>query len=636
MVSMANSLNILLLLILLFPLTGFIISGVFGKSLSKLFVGIMASTVVFIPFLFSIIIATNVSQHSISLNLFEWIHFNNFSISFSLFADSLTALMLLIVTGIGFLIHVYSIGYMKHDEGFNRFFAYMNLFVFFMLMLVISSNYLVMFIGWEGVGLCSYLLIGFWFKDHANNNAAKKAFIMNRIGDLGFLLALFLIFTTYNSLEFSNVFDGAANLTTNGSTMFWITILLFIGATGKSAQIPLYTWLPDAMAGPTPVSALIHAATMVTAGIYMIARSSILFVLAPDVLSIIAIIGIFTALLAATIAIFQNDIKKVLAYSTISQLGYMFAALGAGAFTGAMFHLTTHAFFKALLFLAAGSVIHALSGEQDITKMGGLSKKLKITSLVFLMGTIAISGIPPFSGFFSKDEILSSLYEKNPLFWILGIAGALMTAFYMFRLYFLVFKGTYRGDDETAKHIHESPKVMTIPLIVLAILSVVGGMLGLPEWLGTQHFLHNYLAPVFKASSQIMIKNSLPLSEELLLIIISVLGVLIAIICSLFIYIKRYKGTETKTPAIFRIFEAKYWMDEIYEFLFVKPVLWLSDTFYRIVEIKWIDGLVNNIGVMVVRTGNWIKYIQNGYIEFYVYMMVLGIIALFIINIIIR
>ena len=483
MVNMANSLNILLLLILLFPLTGFIISGVFGKSLSKLFVGIMASTVVFIPFLFSIIIAINVSQHSISLNLFEWIHFNNFSISFSIFADSLTALMLLIVTGIGFLIHVYSIGYMKHDEGFNRFFAYMNLFVFFMLMLVISSNYLVMFIGWEGVGLCSYLLIGFWFKDHANNNAAKKAFIMNRIGDLGFLLALFLIFTTYNSLEFLNVFDGAAKLTTSGSTMFWITLLLFIGATGKSAQIPLYTWLPDAMAGPTPVSALIHAATMVTAGIYMIARSSILFVLAPDVLTIIAIVGIFTALLAATIAIFQNDIKKVLAYSTISQLGYMFAALGAGAFTGAMFHLTTHAFFKALLFLAAGSVIHALSGEQDITKMGGLSKKLKITSLVFLMGTIAISGIPPFSGFFSKDEILSSLYEKNPLLWILGIAGALMTAFYMFRLYFLVFIGTYRGDDETAKHIHESPKVMTIPLIVLAILSVVGGVLGLPEWL---------------------------------------------------------------------------------------------------------------------------------------------------------
>ncbi|MFZ4398826.1 MAG: NADH-quinone oxidoreductase subunit L [Bacteroidales bacterium] len=634
---MANHLNILLLLILIFPLIGFVVSGLSGNKISKLFIGILASTMVFIPFVCSVIIATHVSENSISLKLFDWIQFEDFSVSLSFFADPLTALMLLIITGVGFLIHVYSIGYMWNDEGIRRFFSYMNLFIFFMLILVLSSNYLVMFIGWEGVGLCSYLLIGFWYSEHANNNAAKKAFIMNRIGDLGFLLALFLIFTTYNSLEFSTVFGGAARLTTSNNTLFWICVLLFMGATGKSAQIPLYTWLPDAMAGPTPVSALIHAATMVTAGIYMIARSSILFVLVPEVLGIIAIVGITTALLAATIAIFQNDIKKVLAYSTVSQLGYMFAALGVGGFSAAMFHLTTHAFFKALLFLAAGSVIHALSGEQDIHKMGGLSKKIKITSIVFLAGCIAISGIPPFSGFFSKDEILTSLFEKNPLLWILGVAGALMTAFYMFRLYFLVFKGNYKGDEKTNEQIHESPKVMTIPLIVLALFAIGGGWIGLPAWTGAQHLLNMYLSPVFSASSQILIKNSpLPLSEEMILILTSVIVVLISVICAWFIYLKKYKLYQNKMPVFFKIFEARYWVDEIYVFLFVKPILWMSDTFYKIIEIKWLDGIVNGIGIIVVRTGNRLRYIQNGFTEFYVFMIVLGIIALLLMNQIIR
>ncbi|MFZ4740638.1 MAG: NADH-quinone oxidoreductase subunit L [Bacteroidales bacterium] len=634
---MENNLNILLLLILLFPLAGFLFSGLFGKTISKLVVGILASTAVFIPFVFSIILAANVSENVISLRLFEWIHFQNFNISFSLMADPLTALMLLIVTGVGFLIHVYSISYMQDDESFSRFFSYMNLFIFFMLILVISSNFLVMFIGWEGVGLCSYLLIGFWYGDHENNNAAKKAFIMNRIGDLGFLLAIFLIFTTFNSLEFSTVFTSASQMINGNSTIFWITLLLFIGATGKSAQIPLYTWLPDAMAGPTPVSALIHAATMVTAGVYMIARSSILYALAPEVLGLIAIVGIATALLAASIAIFQNDIKKVLAYSTISQLGYMFAALGVGAFTGAMFHLTTHALFKALLFLAAGSVIHSLGGEQNINKMGGLSKKIKVTTFVFLIACIAISGIPPFSGFFSKDEILSSIFEKNPLLWILGIIGAIMTAFYMFRLYFLVFKGTYRGSEETAKHIHESSKIMTIPLIILALLSIIGGILGLPEWLGSQHFLQNYLSPVFKNSSQILHETKhLVISEEYILIITSIIGVLIAIVCSWFIYLKRYKAPDAKIFVVFRIFEKKNWMDEIYQFLFVKSILWLSDFFYQIVELKWIDAIVNGLGVLVVSTGRRLRYIQNGYTEFYVFMMVLGIIALLFINFLIR
>ena len=637
MVSMENHLNILLLLIVVFPFFGFLIAGLSGQRLSKLFVGIMASCMVFIPFVFSVIIAVNVSGNTISLPIFEWIQFSGFSVSFSLFADPLTALMLLIVTGVGFLIHIYSIGYMWNDSGIRRFFSYMNLFIFFMLILVLSSNYLMMFIGWEGVGLCSYLLIGFWYSDHANNNAAKKAFIMNRIGDLGFLLALFLIFTTFNSLEFSTVFGSAALRTTPNSTLFWISLLLFIGATGKSAQIPFYTWLPDAMAGPTPVSALIHAATMVTAGIYMIARSSILYALAPEVLAIIAILGIATALLAASIAIFQNDIKKILAYSTISQLGYMFAALGVGAFSSAMFHLTTHAFFKALLFLAAGSVIHALSGEQDIRKMGDLRKKIKITALVFLLGCIAISGIPPFSGFFSKDEILTALFEKNPLLWILGVLGALMTAFYMFRLYFLVFNGKYKGDEKTEQHIHESPKVMWIPLIILAILAIAGGWIGLPAFTGAQHWLKIYLSPVFSASSQILLNVSpFPVSEEILLILTSVVGVLISIVFAWFIYGKTNKTKQSKTPALFKIFEARFWMDEIYAFLFVKPLIWLSDTFYRIVEVKWLDGIVNGVGTLVVRTGDKLKYIQNGYTEFYVFMMVLGIIVLILMNLIIR
>ncbi len=637
MVSMENHLNILLILIVVFPLFGFLIAGLSGQRLSKLFVGIMASSMVFIPFVFSVIIAVNVRGNTITLPIFEWIQFNGFSVSFSLYADPLTALMLLIITGVGFLIHIYSIGYMWNDAGIRRFFSYLNLFIFFMLLLVLSSNYLMMFIGWEGVGLCSYLLIGFWYSDHANNNAAKKAFIMNRIGDLGFLLALFLIFTTFNSLEFSTVFGSVALRTTPNSTLFWICLLLFIGATGKSAQIPLYTWLPDAMAGPTPVSALIHAATMVTAGIYMIARSSILYALAPEVLAIIAILGIATALLAASIAIFQNDIKKILAYSTISQLGYMFAALGVGAFSSAMFHLTTHAFFKALLFLAAGSVIHALSGEQDIRKMGGLHKKIKITALVFLLGCIAISGIPPFSGFFSKDEILTALFEKNPLLWILGVFGALMTAFYMFRLYFLVFKGKYKGDEKTHQHIHESPKVMWIPLAILAILAIAGGWIGLPAFTGAQHWLKIYLSPVFTASSQILLNTTpLPISEEILLILTSVVGVLISIVFAWFIYVKTYSAKQPKIPALFKIFEARFWMDEIYEFLIVKPLIWLSDTFYRIVEVKWLDGIVNGIGTLVVRAGDKLKYIQNGYTEFYVFMMVIGIIVLILMNLIIR
>lgn len=454
-------------LVPLLPLLGWMIVGLFGKKLSKGTIGTIASGAVFAAFAVSVGIFLEVTKHKgefESIKLFDWISAGNFTAAFSFLVDPLSSLFLLIITGVGFLIHLYSTAYMKEDDGFHRFFAYLNLFVFFMLLLVLGDNYLIMFVGWEGVGLCSYLLIGFWFKNTNYNNAAKKAFIMNRIGDLGFLLGILLIFVTFGSISYKEVFDfaGATGAGLSGNaTVTAIALLLFIGAMGKSAQLPLYTWLPDAMAGPTPVSALIHAATMVTAGIYMIARSNIIYTLSPVALEVVAIVGILTALFAATIGIFQNDIKKVLAYSTVSQLGLMFLGLGVGAYTGAVFHVATHAFFKALLFLGAGSVIHAMHHEQDIRNMGGLKKYLPITHLTFLLGTIAISGLPPFSGFFSKDEILARAYEHHEFLWLLGILTSMMTAFYMFRLYYLTFHGKFRGTHEQEHHLHESPKAMT-------------------------------------------------------------------------------------------------------------------------------------------------------------------------------
>ncbi len=421
----------------------------------------------------------------------------SFKIPFAFQIDTLSSLFLLIITGVGFIIHVYSTSYMKEETGehYGRYFSYLNLFIFSMLLLVMGANYVIMFIGWEGVGLCSYLLIGYWFKNTEYNKAANKAFILNRIGDLGFLIALFWIISKVGSVSFDTVFSKAPTLSTTDITI--ITLLLFVGATGKSAQIPLYTWLPDAMAGPTPVSALIHAATMVTAGIYMIARSNVLYSLAPISQNVVAIIGLATAILAATIALKQNDIKKVLAYSTVSQLGYMFLALGVGAYSAGVFHVMTHAFFKALLFLAAGSVIHAMSGEQDIRKMGGLKGKLKITYFTFLIGCIAISGIPPFSGFFSKDAILLSAYEHNKILYAIALFGALLTAFYMFRLLFLTFNGSFRGTEEQQHHLHESPAAITIPLIILAILAFAGGFVGIPEiFMKGGDKLTEFLSPV--------------------------------------------------------------------------------------------------------------------------------------------
>ncbi|HEV3411359.1 MAG TPA: NADH-quinone oxidoreductase subunit L, partial [Puia sp.] len=509
-------------LIPVLPLAGFLLTGLFRNYLSKGLTGVIGCGTVLAAFVLSILIFGEVRQEGfvpVVMNYFDFISVGALHISFSFQVDQLSVLFLLIITGVGFLIHVYSTSYM-HEEAaphYARYFAYLNLFVFSMLLLVLGSNFVILFIGWEGVGLCSYLLIGYWFKNLDYDQAAIKAFVMNRIGDLGFLIAIFMMVYKFGSVDFETVFSkaqsGVAAGTVTVAFVTAMTMLLFVGATGKSAQIPLYTWLPDAMAGPTPVSALIHAATMVTAGIYMIARSHVLYDLAPVTQHVVAVIGLATALLAASIALKQNDIKKVLAYSTVSQLGYMFLGLGVGAYTGAVFHVMTHAFFKALLFLGAGSVIHAMGGEQDMRKMGGLGKFVPITKWTMLIGCIAIAGIPPFSGFFSKDEILSAAYNSEwfgPLFYGVGVFTALLTAFYMFRLYAETFMGGFRGTRSMTEEgpkgtdeghersaIHESPAAMTVPLVVLAVLAMVGGFVGIPEvFVPNAHWLGHFLEPV--------------------------------------------------------------------------------------------------------------------------------------------
>ena len=520
---------------------------------------------------------------------------------------------------------------MHDDPAFDRFFAYLNLFIFFMLLLVLGDSYLTMFVGWEGVGLCSYLLIGFWFKNNDYNKAANKAFIMNRIGDLGFLLGIILIYVTFGSIRYKEVFDVASSFPSSKPVIIAITLLLFVGATGKSAQIPLYTWLPDAMAGPTPVSALIHAATMVTAGIYMIARSNILYTLAPISMDIVAGVGLFTAIFAATIGLFQNDIKKVLAYSTVSQLGYMFLGLGVGAYTGAVFHVTTHAFFKALLFLGAGSVIHAMSGEQDIRKMGGLKKYLPKTYLTFFIATIAISGIPPFAGFFSKDEILGHAYTYNNFFWLMGVLGSVITAFYMFRLFFLTFFGKFRGTEKQEHHLHESPSTMTIPLIILAVLSVVGGFIGIPEVFGGTHWLHEFLSPVFSASDLKTLPKEMSHSKEITLMVVAVLAVCTSIYSAWFYYLKKENIPVADGVAINPVQKTiyhKYYADEFYEAVFTKPLNWLSEKFHKIIELKAIDRAVNFVGESVTWMSGQARLLQTGHIGFYIFAMVVSIILI--------
>ena len=628
----------LIWLVPLLPLIGFLINGLGQKSLPKSVVGIVGSGVVLASFLISCGLFADVyaarsagEEASFYFKAFDWISVGNFELTFSFLLDPLSAIMLLIVTGIGFLIHLYSYSYMYSDEGFGKFFAYLNLFIFFMLLLVLGSNYLIMFIGWEGVGLCSYLLIGFWYKNSSYSSAAKKAFVMNRIGDLGFLIAVFGIIATFGSLEFSQVLPAASKLPMGDAGLLLITMMLFVAATGKSAQLPLFTWLPDAMAGPTPVSALIHAATMVTAGIYMIARSNIMFTLSPVTMEVIAIVGVATALLAAFIAITQNDIKKVLAYSTVSQLGYMFLGLGVGAFTGAFFHVLTHAFFKALLFLGAGSVIHAMSNEQDMRMMGGLKKNLPTTYITMLIGTIAIAGIPPLSGFFSKDEILAHAFFSSPVFWVLGFIGALCTAFYMFRLLFMTFFGEFRGTADQKSHLHESPWQMTVPLIVLAVLAAVGGLLNVPSALGGGHWLGEFLFPVFATSDMLAQPFELSHTTEYILMAISSIG---AIAMAFFAYNKYAKGSSPVTEdsadkgALYKLSYGKFYIDEFYNAIVVKPLDSASRVLYRQVDRLGIDKLVNGVGDFFLLAGRGIRQIQTGHVGFYIFLMVLGVIAI--------
>lgn len=621
-------------LIPLFPLLGFLVNGLGRNILSKTLVAFVACLAVLASFAISlgVFFELNASEtKSFVIPIFDWISAGSVKIPFSFLIDPLSALMLLIITGIGFLIHLYSAGYMHHDAGFGKFFAYLNLFIFFMLLLVLGSNYVVMFIGWEGVGLCSYLLIGFWFTNPSYASAAKKAFIMNRIGDLGFLIAVFLIFTTFNSVEFASVFPQAASMASGDSMLILITALLFVGAIGKSAQIPLFTWLPDAMAGPTPVSALIHAATMVTAGIYMIARSNILFTLAPETLAVVSIVGLATLFLAALIAVSQTDIKKVLAYSTVSQLGYMFLGLGVGAYTGAFFHVITHAFFKALLFLGAGSVIHAMSNEQDMRNMGGLKKKLPVTFLTMMIGTIAIAGLPPFSGFFSKDEILAHVFEHNKIFWGIAVLGAMFTSFYMFRMMYLTFSGSFRGTSDQEHHLHESPASMTIPLIVLALLSAVGGIIGIPAVLGGSHWLENFLAPVFAVSASKTATLSLDHTTEYILMAVSVAAALFAMIYAYVRYVKLSHipaDDRSDRGFIARLSYNKFFIDELYNTLITRPLDALSSFFYKIIDKSGIDGIVNGFGKAAMESSKGFRLLQTGMVGFYIFMMVAGILAL--------
>ncbi|MFM7730516.1 MAG: NADH-quinone oxidoreductase subunit L, partial [Flavobacteriales bacterium] len=541
---------------------------------------------------------------------------------------------LLFITGVAFLIHVYSIGYMHEDEGFNRFMAYLNLFVFFMLILVLGDSYVTMFVGWEGVGLCSFMLIGFWYKDMRNNDAAKKAFIVNRIGDLGLILGMCLLFTQTGTLNFDELFiSGHAASGMSSGTTTAIGVLLFIGAMGKSAQIPLHTWLPDAMAGPTPVSALIHAATMVTAGIYMVARSSGIYAMTEDASQLIMWAGILTSIMGATIALTQNDIKKVLAYSTVSQLGLMFVALGMGAYSTAVFHVITHAFFKALLFLGSGSVIHGMGGEQDIRRMGGLKNHMRTTHWTFLIGTIAIAGVFPFAGFFSKDQILAAAWEHSKVMFALGMFVSACTAFYMFRLYYLTFHGKFRGTHEQEHHLHESPSTMTIPLVVLAVLSMVGGFIGLPHAVGEHFGMHWHWLDMQLHDTLVMENSHMHLGTEIMLMLAATAVALGSIYYAFSIYKKRGElAMEDKDikGGLHRLLHRKYGFDELYDSLIRKPVDAISGFVARVVEPLALDGAVNGSGTLTQWMGKQIRLLQNGSLAFYLLTFIIGLILLLI------
>ena len=616
----------LALVLILAPLLGFLLNIFFGKQLGKGLSGTIGTLTVIVSFAVTLFffLQINETNQPIQVQLFDWIAISNFNVEFGFLLDHLSLLWLMFVTGIGALIHLYSISYMHDDENMHKFFGYLNLFIFFMISLVIGSNLLIMFIGWEGVGLCSYLLIGFWYKNQDFNDAAKKAFIMNRIGDLGLLVGIFIVgylFNTINFAELQTIF--LAGGLEGKMTMISIAALaLFIGAAGKSAQIPLYTWLPDAMAGPTPVSALIHAATMVTAGIFMITRLHFLFDLAPLVQDAIAIIGAITSLVAATIALVQTDIKKVLAYSTVSQLGLMFLALGLGAYEVAVFHVITHAFFKACLFLGSGSVIHALHNEQDMRKMGGLRKAMPITFITMLLSSLAISGIFPLAGFWSKDEILMTAYHASPALWVIGSLASIFTAFYMFRLMFLTFFKEFRGTEEQKNHLHESPALITFPLIVLAILATVGGLISLPG----NSWLNHYLMPFFaKEGHEAHVLGQ----TEYMLMAIATVGALVGIGVAYAKYMKQNQvpGADATFTGMSKVLYNKYYVDEIYDAVFVKPINGLSNFFRDYIE-TGLSALVFGFGKVANELSFQGKKLHTGSIGFYLFVFVLGFCAI--------
>ncbi|OGF53045.1 MAG: NADH-quinone oxidoreductase subunit L [Candidatus Fraserbacteria bacterium RBG_16_55_9] len=627
----------LIWLVLALPLLGSLINGLLGRHLPKRLIGWVACGSVGLAFLISLrilfdLLALSPNQRVPPQTLFDWISVSGLSTQISLLVDPLSTLMILVVTGVGFLIHVYSVGYMSHDSDYSRYFSWLNLFTFSMLVLVLADNFLLLFVGWELVGLCSYLLIGFWFTRPSAAAAAKKAFIVNRIGDFGFLIGLFLLFATFGTLDYLKIFEAAAvphALPELTATV--ITLLLFAGAVGKSAQIPLYVWLPDAMEGPTPVSALIHAATMVTAGVYMVARSHDLYMLAPFSMNIVAAVGAVTALMAASIALVNNDIKRVLAYSTVSQLGYMFLAAGVGAFSAGMFHLTSHAFMKALLFLAAGSVMHALGGEEtDMRKMGGLRKVIPWTWGVFLIGALAMSGIFPLVGFFSKDLILEEAFSNDYVaLWLIGLFTALLTAFYMLRAYFLTFHGKPRY-DEKAVHPHESPAVMLWPLRGLAALTIIGGILWI-SWMGFTP-LNEFLSPVFAGVAEGGREHTAALSEGAL-IAISLLVALAGIGIAWLVYIRGFQPGEALRKTFrpfYTLLEGKYYVDELYYSVIVQPGRLLSQFLATVFDLRLLDGLVNGVGALIDRAGGALRRVESGYIRNYAAWVLLGTLGILI------
>ena len=615
-----------------FPLLGFLLNGFLGKRFGTRFVTFVGPLAIALSFAQSMVLFFQMLEaegNVLKEHLYTWIASGNFEAGINFQVDQLSGLYLLIITGVGFLIHVYSVGYMDGESGYYRFFAYLNLFVFFMLILVLGDSFLLMFVGWEGVGLCSYLLIGYYFEKDSAAEAAKKAFLFNRIGDFGVLSAVMLIFLAFGSIEFGTInAEAAARLEYGGALVTAITLLLFLGATGKSAQIPLYVWLPDAMEGPTPVSALIHAATMVTAGLYMVARLSHLFVLAPFTMNVIAVVGTATALLAATIAITQTDIKRVLAYSTVSQLGYMFLAMGVGAFGAGVFHVMTHAFFKALLFLGSGSVILAIHHEQDMRKMGALKNKLPITYMTMLLGTFAISGIPFFSGFFSKDEILWKAYSSplgGPWLWGVGLLTAGLTAFYMFRMIYLTFHGESRVDSHTAEHVHESPLSMTIPLMILAILAVIGGFFGVPH---VFHFIPNGMEYYFQGFFAEIPSGHGTVSTEWTLMGVSVAFALLAWFFASRLYHSGFdiaSGLRSKWESLYQLSLNKWYVDELYNAVIIQPVrLFSTHILWRLFDQNVIDRAVNTTADVARTVGNSIRPLQNGLTQNYALIFTLG------------